>query len=121
MACDSRALFAERLLRDLHDDFLPRLEQIGNELRALRLATVMWALPAITLSSTAPHGPLHSGAKIPADASLRRLRLCFISFRRGGCLVQSCFAFAQFDGFRRRFRVRLAYFTGNAGLVGFIV
>src|SRR6266403_916741 len=33
MACDARTLFAERLLGDLHHDFLARLQHFGNELR----------------------------------------------------------------------------------------
>ena len=36
VAGDARAFFAERLLGDLHDDFLARLEHFGDQLRAAR-------------------------------------------------------------------------------------
>src|SRR5579872_7483481 len=57
VARDARALLAERLLRDLHDDFLSLLQEIGNQHRATRLRScvpvrsvpvmVMRAPPAI--------------------------------------------------------------------------
>jgi hypothetical protein len=34
VAGDARALFAQRFLGDLHDDFLARLQHFGNQLRA---------------------------------------------------------------------------------------
>ena len=41
VAGDARALFAERLLGDLDDDFLTGLQHFGNELRAARRTGVM--------------------------------------------------------------------------------
>ncbi len=41
VAGDARAFLAERLFGDLHDDFLPLLEHVGNQLRAARLRAMM--------------------------------------------------------------------------------
>src|SRR5579864_77606 len=79
VAGDARAFLSQGFLRDLNDDFLPGFQQIGNKLGPLRLAAVMaamsateWLAPtaAVTIPAATPHGPLHPGAKIAADASL---------------------------------------------------
>ena len=49
VARDARALFAERLLRDLHDDFLALLQHVGNQLRTARLRAVAMTVSAVAL------------------------------------------------------------------------
>src|SRR5579872_1458304 len=102
VAGDARAFLAERLFRDLNDDFLSGFQQIGNKLGPLGLAAVMAAMSAterlaptaaVTIPTAAPHGPLHPGTKIAADASLHRLWLRGASFRRH-CIVRRFFAVA---------------------------
>src|SRR6185437_8509301 len=100
-----------------------------NKLGPLGLAAVMAAMSAterlaptaaVTISAAAPHGPLHPGAKIAADASLHGLWLCVASFSRH-CIVRRFFAAAQFNGFSCSFRVRFTHFLGNTVRVRFVV
>ena len=50
VAGDARALFAERLLGDLDDDFLALLQHVRDELRTARLRDVMTM--AVTTAAT---------------------------------------------------------------------
>src|SRR5208282_5188666 len=91
VARDPRAFFAKRLLRDLNDDLLPLLQEIGDKLRAARLRTlravtslaVLRAASAIvapaTIAAAAACGVLHPRAEITAN--LRFPRLLFLSER----------------------------------------
>ncbi len=115
VAGDARALLAQRLLGDLNDDFLARLQHFGNELRAAvlfvaRVAVLTccgrgrWSFgrpPSASTalrSASAAHGPLEPGAGLFGNAragglglgELRRLRRFVSAFRRKRNLPRNC-------------------------------
>jgi hypothetical protein len=98
VAGDARALLAQRLLGDLHDDFFARLQHFGNQLRTpvlfvpragarvlIRPAFIRTAAAtraSAALGAPAPHRPLKPCARLIGNAGARGLRLGVRCFHR---------------------------------------
>ena len=72
MAGDARALLAERLLGDLHDDFLALLQHFGNQLRTARLR----ALPVPALAVARAASAIVAASAAIAASATRRFGCC---------------------------------------------
>jgi hypothetical protein len=102
VARDASALLAERLLRDLNDDFLPLLQQIGDEhgapwLRAVMTMRAMAVMmmrgaPAIAAPAAVPAAAaarvLHARAKVVLNARLGGARFLRLGARCGKWLLE---------------------------------
>jgi hypothetical protein len=113
VAGNARSLFAQRLLGDLHDDFLALLEQVRNQRGAARLlrprsssampvlrtASTIVATSTIPASASAPRGLLHARSIVARNA--RPLRLCYCRRHAGisgiDRAVRRCFSVGGVD------------------------
>ncbi len=82
VAGDARALLAKRFFRDLDDNFLALLQEIGDQLRAACLGTGMPAVSAVTALGT-PATVIASASVAPASAGgMLHARLEIVAYAR---------------------------------------
>ena len=111
VAGDARALFAQRLLGDLHDDFLAGLQHFGDELRPARFVPMVGPPRVALLAAIAAapaHGPLEARALRFGDA-------------RGHGVLRRSLRFAASPLRRVRRRLRAAMSAASFMLLVFVM